>query len=973
MDVTVPHGIDWLVQSGFRFKVGERAGRPCAAVVTEQRVVCVDLAMSEVCIDAVAAEGEQFLDVAYDDDNVAVLIERDDQIALTRFWLLSGPDTRPLFESPGARFPCALAIGPTLSSIALNTFDGIWFTSTSSREWPEPLPRVGDIWEWFYASLIDLVTIPETGGTFCGMAHHGWNPGRHAAPRLAGGEMDFPDDEGWSKADPMQGPLHPTDRSRAGVTDIRCILLGDRPALVYATLDMFQARDLKTGEVVLGRGLSHGVYSGDEPNVWSVDILGGLVALLLDYSIEVRDLDSFDVVYRISLGPQRTKTEPDGSPSEFPSRHTVRLLETDQGMVVVWLEDHGVRAVSLRRALPARTTPTPVPRRTTSLDVARDGSLIAWIDQQGTPWVLAGRDAQPVPLRTLAHWTRIAAGSLAARHPLLLSGRSDDDWRNRSFRWTATTSASTAAGGLDFETDGDIAHAVYNGDRWLLSLYSGEVRAIGEGTTRGWHGYSTGYSLLAAADWAVVDASNDMESSRITIRSTADGRPLAEAHADAVVRIAAAWSHNSSVPDDLFVICSTENRDVAEVLILTFSMYPAASFDEILRLRHCHARDVALTAASGHMVAALLFSDRCDMIDASTGELLASAALDTDRTVLIEGPWDTHFLAGDRVHALHRYGLHGEFLTEEVKLHPVKPRPPGLGDLRTPARTRLVRSRPASGTAPSEDWTTGAAADEVFGDSGRWTRTLPLLWRMFAPGTGPLNPPRPPTPDDGWDSPAGFDYWNPLLHLVLGPLGWADPGLGAERWLAADLPVVCNATRVLWEWWGEDVRALSAMQDSRGTPGRAASEIEDALRIEPRTPQALPGSLIKASPPSWISLMAGGDDPLHLGAHAVAALVGRAGYDDQTRRFESPSIAFDDEQGSGALVLPAYVGWYRQLHETGERLERQRGIGLRLDVVVRPIGWLGTYERSKTTGRWYACSHDTHLLGFPGGEEQRHA
>lgn len=66
MDSNVAHGIDWLVAGNHRFKVGLHQGRPCAAVVTSERLVCIDLAGSKAIIDEAASEGQEFLDIEID-------------------------------------------------------------------------------------------------------------------------------------------------------------------------------------------------------------------------------------------------------------------------------------------------------------------------------------------------------------------------------------------------------------------------------------------------------------------------------------------------------------------------------------------------------------------------------------------------------------------------------------------------------------------------------------------------------------------------------------------------------------------------------------------------------------------------------------------------------------------------------------------------------------------------------------------
>lgn len=60
------------------------------------------------------------------------------------------------------------------------------------------------------------------------------------------------------------------------------------------------------------------------------------------------------------------------------------------------------------------------------------------------------------------------------------------------------------------------------------------------------------------------------------------------------------------------------------------------------------------------------------------------------------------------------------------------------------------------------------------------------------------------------------------------------------------------------------------------------------------------------------------------------------------------------------LLLDEAVGWYRALLE---RMSQPSEDDWKVDVVIKPIGWIGTYRKSPTTGLWHAGDHDLHLRG----------
>lgn len=271
------------------------------------------------------------------------------------------------------------------------------------------------------------------------------------------------------------------------------------------------------------------------------------------------------------------------------------------------------------------------------------------------------------------------------------------------------------------------------------------------------------------------------------------------------------------------------------------------------------------------------------------------------------------------------------------------------------------------------DWAFGEASRRALGDTDNWVRTLPDLWRGFAFPDGPWRPPPlPREPVRHWES---FDYWSPLLHLVLGPLAWADPALGASRWVGSGLPVQDPATRVLSAWWGTDVLAIAAWERIHSQPSRIAESLAQGLpgARPTRNRNASPGpepdnaelQMLERDPVRrhWLQIVGGGYDPLHLGGHVNNALLSSP----QPDASKGEHFVADLDQATAALILPSYQGWCRRLAEQGSKVTnsptRDRW---QIDVVARPIGWLGTYRLSPITGRWYACSHDVHLMGWPG-------
>ena len=205
-------------------------------------------------------------------------------------------------------------------------------------------------------------------------------------------------------------------------------------------------------------------------------------------------------------------------------------------------------------------------------------------------------------------------------------------------------------------------------------------------------------------------------------------------------------------------------------------------------------------------------------------------------------------------------------------------------------------------------------------------------------------------------------YWAPLTTLTYGVLGWAQPDLGVQRWLAAGRPTDTPQLMVLDRWWGEHALALTAWAQASPSPVHCAREITERTGSVVATPAAIEPLRVL---PEWHRVLHGGTDPMHLG-HVLDHLLG-PGLDD---RGVTGSLLHDSPtsgQRRASLVLDTYAGWYARLARSGNGLpHRPDGRSWQVHVTVKPVGYLGAYRRSRTTGRWFAGRHAHHLLGWPG-------
>lgn len=93
---------------------------------------------------------------------------------------------------------------------------------------------------------------------------------------------------------------------------------------------------------------------------------------------------------------------------------------------------------------------------------------------------------------------------------------------------------------------------------------------------------------------------------------------------------------------------------------------------------------------------------------------------------------------------------------------------------------------------------------------------------------------------------------------------------------------------------------------------------------------------------------------LHLAGHITAPLENEG---NVKLLRSSPS------ERRAVLLVDRMAGWYANLAQAGSALPNLGGRSWHVEVVWRPVGWLGTYRRSRTTGLWFSGGHRYHVQG----------
>ena len=267
---------------------------------------------------------------------------------------------------------------------------------------------------------------------------------------------------------------------------------------------------------------------------------------------------------------------------------------------------------------------------------------------------------------------------------------------------------------------------------------------------------------------------------------------------------------------------------------------------------------------------------------------------------------------------------------------------------------RVERVAPPRCLADIDD----TVARDTYGEQAEWGFAIPWTYQVLAAPRSHRPILRAPEPDEDF-SPGALAYWSALLHLLVYGFGWSRPDQGLRWWYDDEKPTDDPKLALLSEIWDADGqldwfaawlwtsggriylrRPIGAPSDTPvDTDERWLADVEHRIRVS-------------GAPAPF----GGGYDPLHLGGHIDGPLQRPA------RGHGRVSL---DRSGDrhATFVADSMTGWYRQLLDGIDISGDHAGRSWKVDVVVRPVGWLGTYRRSRSTGLWYSCRHRHHTVG----------
>lgn len=230
---------------------------------------------------------------------------------------------------------------------------------------------------------------------------------------------------------------------------------------------------------------------------------------------------------------------------------------------------------------------------------------------------------------------------------------------------------------------------------------------------------------------------------------------------------------------------------------------------------------------------------------------------------------------------------------------------------------------------------TEAEAGRVFGDSLEWAKYLPRAWRICGDAVPDAYFPSHLSLDDhlrwGSKGPAVFTAY---LHLMRYRLGWNRPGRGFLTWTESGMHD------------REPVLDFMGLLKGDGLSWLIGWLLGNESKRDPSQPCSDFGPYPRLSDVG---------DSLHLAGHSWGP-----SHFDARDTFTEPRMQLLEPRSSwrgSTLLSETYSGWWDQLMRPSSPMKAA------VDVVVKPIGWMGTYRISPVTGRAHATTEDVHVMG----------
>ena len=263
-------------------------------------------------------------------------------------------------------------------------------------------------------------------------------------------------------------------------------------------------------------------------------------------------------------------------------------------------------------------------------------------------------------------------------------------------------------------------------------------------------------------------------------------------------------------------------------------------------------------------------------------------------------------------------------------------------------------------SSPNETWSGGdAPIGRYFGDSLDWSWGIPGVFRALA---SPYSFESVPATPRGVHANA-LGYWGALHYLLLHRLGWANPAQGLRWWYENGKPTEDSTLALIAQMWDRDgmldrylywllSRPHVFMTAKEVTVWGMGPEVAERPTVRWQQWMAAFEESFEPTKYPWFGSLGEGD-PLHLTGHG-----GEAGVADPQAHLSVVSAA----NKSAIFVTRSMDAWHFDLARHAITLP-DNGDHWKVDVLVKPVGFLGVYRRSRITGLWFSGRHRFHTPG----------
>lgn len=244
-----------------------------------------------------------------------------------------------------------------------------------------------------------------------------------------------------------------------------------------------------------------------------------------------------------------------------------------------------------------------------------------------------------------------------------------------------------------------------------------------------------------------------------------------------------------------------------------------------------------------------------------------------------------------------------------------------------------------------------------YGGQFEWYWPVPDVIRSLAARNSIARVPAQPRHGD--DHAQSLGYWGALHYLVMYRLGWARPHRGFQWWYDNGKPFDDPTLAFISQVWDRDggldvyVAWLVARQPVLGLLdiGEARAATSNGEDLSPRWT-------------TWLSARQRESDrfehfgPDGDGLHLTRSVV-------ETGDSDSTAVLLQSDPSSrrAVMISSAMDSWYQDLARLGGELPVTGVSSWKVDVFVKPVGFLGTFRRSMTTDFWFSGRHRFHTIG----------